>query len=106
MCYSVGTIPYACSSPDDCQCDQRSGQCPCQPNVVGQHCDRCAPDTWNLTSGTGCQRCDCDPVHSFKSSCNEVRQTVFITIFCPLTLSCSNFWVSLLTFRDILGDEI
>lgn len=71
-CYSVGTIPYACSSPDDCQCDQRSGQCPCQPNVVGQHCDRCAPDTWNLTSGTGCQRCDCDPVHSFKSSCNEV----------------------------------
>lgn len=71
-CYSVGTIPYACSSPDDCQCDLRSGQCPCQPNVVGQHCDRCAPDTWNLASGTGCQRCDCDPVHSFKSSCNEV----------------------------------
>uniref|UniRef100_A0A669CZE3 Laminin, beta 1b n=1 Tax=Oreochromis niloticus TaxID=8128 RepID=A0A669CZE3_ORENI len=71
-CYSVGTIPYACSSPDECQCDQRSGQCPCLPNVVGQNCDRCAPDTWNLASGTGCQRCDCDPVHSFKSSCHEV----------------------------------
>ncbi|XP_049892775.1 laminin subunit beta-1b [Epinephelus moara] len=72
MCYSVGTSPRACSSPDECQCDQHSGQCPCQPNVVGQNCDRCAPDTWNIASGTGCQRCDCDPVHSFGSSCNEV----------------------------------
>ncbi|KAM4570137.1 laminin subunit beta-1b [Odontesthes bonariensis] len=72
MCSSVGVVPQACSSPDDCQCDQRSGQCPCQPNVVGQNCDRCAPDTWNIASGTGCQRCDCDRVHSFGSSCNEV----------------------------------
>ncbi|XP_042372726.1 laminin subunit beta-1-like, partial [Plectropomus leopardus] len=72
MCYSTGTSPRACSSPDECQCDQRSGQCPCLPNVVGQNCDRCAPDTWNIASGTGCQRCDCDPVHSFGSSCDEV----------------------------------
>ncbi|XP_051807806.1 laminin subunit beta-1b [Acanthochromis polyacanthus] len=72
MCYSVGTVPQACSSPDECQCDQRSGQCPCQPNVVGQNCDRCAPDTWNIASGTGCQRCDCDPVHAVGSSCHEV----------------------------------
>ncbi|XP_037616081.1 laminin subunit beta-1-like [Sebastes umbrosus] len=72
MCYSVGTAPRACSSPDECECDQYSGQCPCQPNVVGQNCDRCAADTWNLASGTGCQRCDCDPVHSFGSSCNDV----------------------------------
>ncbi|XP_068162704.1 laminin subunit beta-1b isoform X2 [Antennarius striatus] len=72
MCYSVGTVPQACSSPDDCQCSQNSGQCPCQPNVVGQNCDRCATDTWNIASGTGCQRCDCDLVHSYGSSCNEV----------------------------------
>uniref|UniRef100_A0A7N8YIY6 Laminin, beta 1b n=1 Tax=Mastacembelus armatus TaxID=205130 RepID=A0A7N8YIY6_9TELE len=72
MCYSVGTVPQACSSPDDCQCDQRTGQCPCQPNVIGQNCERCTADTWNISSGTGCQRCDCDPVHSFGSSCNEV----------------------------------
>ncbi|KAG7218739.1 hypothetical protein INR49_019742 [Caranx melampygus] len=72
MCYSVGTVPQACSSPDECQCNQHTGQCPCQPNVVGQNCDRCAADTWNLGSGAGCQRCDCDPNHSLSSSCNEV----------------------------------
>ncbi|TMS02719.1 Laminin subunit beta-1 [Larimichthys crocea] len=72
MCYSMGTVPQACSSPNECQCNQHSGQCPCQPSVVGQTCDRCAPDTWNIASGTGCERCDCDPVHSFGSSCNEV----------------------------------
>uniref|UniRef100_A0A8C9XZI3 Laminin subunit beta-1 n=1 Tax=Sander lucioperca TaxID=283035 RepID=A0A8C9XZI3_SANLU len=72
MCYSAGTSPQACSSPDECQCNQHSGQCPCQPNVVGQNCDRCAVDTWNIASRTGCQRCDCHPVHSSGSSCNEV----------------------------------
>ncbi|CAL1568412.1 unnamed protein product [Knipowitschia caucasica] len=72
MCNSVGTVPHACSSPDGCQCDQLSGQCPCLPNVVGQNCDRCAPDTWNITSGNGCERCDCHPEHSFGSSCDMV----------------------------------
>lgn len=72
MCNSMGTAPYVCSSSGDCRCDQRSGQCSCQPNVVGQNCDQCAADTWNLASGTGCQRCDCDPVHSVGSSCDEV----------------------------------
>nr|XP_020515981.2 laminin subunit beta-1-like [Labrus bergylta] len=72
MCYSTGTAPQACSSPEECQCNQIGGQCPCQPNVVGQNCDRCAPDTWNLASGTGCEHCNCDPVNSFSSSCDAV----------------------------------
>lgn len=73
MCYSVGTAPDACTSPTDCECDH-AGQCPCLPNVVGLSCDRCAPDTWDMASGTGCQLCDCHPEHSFGSSCNEVRK--------------------------------
>ncbi|KAM3858939.1 laminin subunit beta-1b [Diretmus argenteus] len=72
MCYSMGTVPQVCPSPDECHCDQYSGQCSCQPNVVGQNCDRCAPDTWDIASGTGCLSCDCDPIHSFGSSCNEI----------------------------------
>ncbi|XP_056280789.1 laminin subunit beta-1b isoform X2 [Pseudoliparis swirei] len=74
MCHSAGTSPRACPSPDECECDQRSGQCPCRPNVVGQNCAACAADTWNLAAGaaSGCQRCDCDPVHSSGSSCSEV----------------------------------
>ncbi|XP_061571279.1 laminin subunit beta-1b isoform X1 [Cololabis saira] len=71
VCFPAGTAPHACSSPTECQCDQRSGLCPCQPNVVGQSCDRCAPDTWDIASGSGCRRCDCDPVHSLGSSCDE-----------------------------------
>ncbi|XP_034081833.1 laminin subunit beta-1b [Gymnodraco acuticeps] len=72
MCFSVGTSPRSCSSPGECQCDQVSGHCACKPNVVGQNCDRCATDTWDIASGTGCKRCDCDPEHSSESSCNEV----------------------------------
>lgn len=72
MCSSVGTLAHACSAPDGCQCDQLSGQCPCMPHVAGQNCDRCAVDTWNISSGKGCERCDCDPQHSFGSSCDVV----------------------------------
>ncbi|XP_061922418.1 laminin subunit beta-1b [Entelurus aequoreus] len=72
MCHPEGTALHTCSTPDECECDQRSGQCPCLPNVVGQNCDGCAEDTWNMASGEGCHRCDCDPVHAFSSSCDEV----------------------------------
>uniref|UniRef100_A0A8C1N0X6 Laminin, beta 1b n=1 Tax=Cyprinus carpio TaxID=7962 RepID=A0A8C1N0X6_CYPCA len=53
-----------------CECDRVSGQCPCLPGVVGQHCDRCAPNTWNINSGKGCQPCQCHPEHSYTASCD------------------------------------
>ena len=34
---------------------------PCLPNVVGDDCDKCAENHWNIDNPTGCQFCDCDP---------------------------------------------
>uniref|UniRef100_T1KI06 Laminin subunit beta-1 n=1 Tax=Tetranychus urticae TaxID=32264 RepID=T1KI06_TETUR len=52
-------------------CDHRTGQCPCLPNVVGSECDKCELNHWNLTSGVGCEPCDCDPQGSFNLKCSE-----------------------------------
>nr|XP_060484405.1 laminin subunit beta-1 [Panthera onca] len=70
VCNYLGTVQDHCNG-SDCQCDKTTGQCSCLPNVVGQNCDRCAPNTWQLASGTGCDPCSCDPAHSFGPSCNE-----------------------------------
>lgn len=73
VCNHLGSDPSSCPSPGDCHCDRTSGQCHCLSNVTGQHCNRCAPNTWNMASGSGCQTCDCNPKHSYGPSCNEVR---------------------------------
>ena len=52
-------------------CDDRNGSCPCRDNVVGQNCDRCAADYWNLASGNGCETCACNPGGSVNSSCDS-----------------------------------
>ncbi|KAG7233023.1 hypothetical protein INR49_007538 [Caranx melampygus] len=72
VCNQLGSDPSSCPSPGDCHCDRSSGHCHCLPNVVGQHCDRCTPNTWNMASGSGCQTCDCDTKHSYGPSCDEV----------------------------------
>ncbi|XP_029088828.1 laminin subunit beta-1 isoform X1 [Monodon monoceros] len=70
VCNYLGTVQERCNG-SDCQCDKITGQCLCLPNVMGQNCDRCAPNTWQLASGTGCDPCNCDAAHSFGPSCNE-----------------------------------
>ncbi|XP_058024139.1 laminin subunit beta-2 [Ahaetulla prasina] len=70
-CNYLGTVQSKCSSEDQCQCDWYSGQCQCLPNVQGQNCDRCAPNFWNLTSGQGCQPCDCHSYYSLSPACNQ-----------------------------------
>ncbi|XP_054475867.1 laminin subunit beta-1a [Anoplopoma fimbria] len=72
VCNWLGSDASSCLSSADCHCDLSSGQCRCLANVIGQHCDRCAPDTWNMASGRGCQTCDCDSKHSYGMSCNEI----------------------------------
>ncbi|XP_039372294.1 laminin subunit beta-1 [Mauremys reevesii] len=71
VCNYLGTVREHCNSSEDCQCEKTTGQCQCLPNVTGQNCDRCAPNTWRLASGTGCELCECDVARSFGPSCNE-----------------------------------
>ncbi len=35
----------------DMQCEDRSGQCICRPNVEGRQCDRCEENKYNITAG-------------------------------------------------------
>ncbi|XP_051947740.1 laminin subunit beta-2-like [Xyrauchen texanus] len=70
-CNFLGTERSQCLSRDECVCHRATGQCQCLPNVIGQTCDHCAPNHWNLASGLGCESCGCDPNNAFTSSCNE-----------------------------------
>ncbi|OBS83517.1 hypothetical protein A6R68_22493, partial [Neotoma lepida] len=70
VCNYLGTVQEHCNG-SDCHCDKGTGQCLCLPNVIGQNCDQCAPNTWQLASGTGCEPCNCNAAHSFGPSCNE-----------------------------------
>ncbi|XP_010215160.1 PREDICTED: laminin subunit beta-3 [Tinamus guttatus] len=55
----------------DMPCDDETGRCFCLPNVVGANCDQCALGYWQITSGQGCQPCDCHPHHSLGAQCNQ-----------------------------------
>lgn len=67
VCNSMGTNM---TDPENI-CDRKSGQCRCLPGVTGKECDTCEKDHWNLSSGRGCQLCNCDRSGSKYSQCNE-----------------------------------
>lgn len=50
---------------ESAQCDP-FGRCRCRPGVIGEKCDRCAPNHYDL-SITGCKECQCNPIGSFDS---------------------------------------
>ncbi|XP_060930658.1 laminin subunit beta-2 [Limanda limanda] len=64
-----------------CQCDPQGslsgeclrvgGQCQCKPNVMGQHCDQCAPGTYGF-GVNGCTACDCHSEGSLSHQCDPV----------------------------------
>ncbi|XP_010021082.1 PREDICTED: laminin subunit beta-4, partial [Nestor notabilis] len=84
MCNLSGVHPATCPGGDTtCLCDPATGACPCLPNVVGMTCNQCASGYWDLTSGKGCQICDCDPKNSQSNQCNQ------LTGQCPCKLGYS-----------------
>ncbi|XP_010125018.1 PREDICTED: laminin subunit beta-4 [Chlamydotis macqueenii] len=83
-CNPAGVPPTMCPGGDAaCLCDPATGACPCLPNVVGATCDQCALGYWDLSSGKGCQICDCDPKNSQSNQCNQ------LTGQCPCKLGYS-----------------
>ncbi|NXG20247.1 LAMB3 protein, partial [Grallaria varia] len=55
----------------DVPCDDETGRCFCLPNVVGNDCDQCAAEHWDMGSGQGCQPCACHPHGSRSPHCNQ-----------------------------------
>ncbi|XP_075377879.1 laminin subunit beta-3 isoform X5 [Mycteria americana] len=55
----------------DMPCDDETGRCFCLPSVVGNNCDQCAAEHWDIGSGRGCQPCGCHPRGSRSPHCNQ-----------------------------------
>ncbi|XP_070532708.1 laminin subunit gamma-1-like [Ptychodera flava] len=51
------------------ECHPVSGQCDCQPFVIGRNCTECEPGYWNLDSGNGCTECNCNFIGSLNGEC-------------------------------------
>uniref|UniRef100_A0A915KC82 Laminin EGF-like domain-containing protein n=1 Tax=Romanomermis culicivorax TaxID=13658 RepID=A0A915KC82_ROMCU len=68
-CYAPGTYKPQ-SNYRILECEQPTGQCECLPHVTGRACDKCEPGYFNITSGVGCESCNCDPLGSLSSECD------------------------------------
>uniref|UniRef100_A0A9J8BF91 Laminin, gamma 1 n=1 Tax=Cyprinus carpio carpio TaxID=630221 RepID=A0A9J8BF91_CYPCA len=51
-------------------CSQVTGLCQCLPNVINRDCSACEPGFYNLQSGKGCERCNCNPIGSTNGQCD------------------------------------
>ncbi|VDM31523.1 unnamed protein product [Hydatigera taeniaeformis] len=66
-CYHLGTVDGV-----NAVCDRSTGACNCLPNVLGPRCFECAQQHFNLTSGRGCEPCNCDPTGSLHLDCDQL----------------------------------
>uniref|UniRef100_A0A672NHM3 Laminin subunit gamma-1 n=1 Tax=Sinocyclocheilus grahami TaxID=75366 RepID=A0A672NHM3_SINGR len=51
-------------------CSQVTGQCQCLPHVINRDCSACEPGFYNLQSGKGCERCNCNSIGSTNGQCD------------------------------------
>ncbi|KAA0719380.1 Laminin subunit gamma-1 [Triplophysa tibetana] len=51
-------------------CFQSTGQCQCLPHVTNRDCSACEPGFYNIQSGEGCERCNCDSIGSTNGQCD------------------------------------
>uniref|UniRef100_A0A914Z8T6 Laminin EGF-like domain-containing protein n=1 Tax=Panagrolaimus superbus TaxID=310955 RepID=A0A914Z8T6_9BILA len=74
-CFSPGTKKGGYKDNNDfdnLRCHSLTGQCECWPHVIGRSCDSCEKGFYNITSGIGCQQCECDPIGSENGFCDSV----------------------------------
>uniref|UniRef100_A0A3Q0T4A4 Laminin, gamma 1 n=1 Tax=Amphilophus citrinellus TaxID=61819 RepID=A0A3Q0T4A4_AMPCI len=65
-CSPLGTVDQQTS------CSRVTGQCECLPNVAERDCSACQPGFFNLQSGNGCERCNCNPIGSTNGQCDII----------------------------------
>uniref|UniRef100_UPI00358F6F53 laminin subunit gamma-1-like isoform X2 n=1 Tax=Myxine glutinosa TaxID=7769 RepID=UPI00358F6F53 len=53
-------------------CNPVTGQCQCRPHVMGRDCGRCKLGHFLSKTGTGCTRCNCDPIGSLAGLCDAI----------------------------------
>ncbi|XP_022533612.2 laminin subunit gamma-1 [Astyanax mexicanus] len=53
-------------------CMQVTGECTCLPHVTNRDCSACQPGFYNLQSGKGCERCNCNQIGSTNGHCDIV----------------------------------
>ena len=58
-------------------CDLNSGQSDCKSAVVGRMCGRCQVNYFGLTSGNGCEPCNCNTTGSKNATCDDVTGKCF-----------------------------
>uniref|UniRef100_A0A0N5ATM8 Laminin subunit alpha n=1 Tax=Syphacia muris TaxID=451379 RepID=A0A0N5ATM8_9BILA len=54
----------------DGHCNNVTGKCECHPNVEGNMCEKCVDGFFNISSGIGCQECNCDAKGSEEKRCD------------------------------------